>query len=132
MADFADRAVAVVGVDVEQNGDAAGPVPFEGEFLVCGAGQFAGPALDGPLDIVGRHVFSLGRDDRTTQAGIGIRIAAAVLRSDADFLDETGEDLAALGVERALLVLNCGPFRMAGHGSTSYLLKDLGWRRIRL
>jgi hypothetical protein len=37
-------------------------------------------------------------------------IAAAVLCRDADFLDEARENLTALCVKRALLVLNCGPF----------------------
>ena len=51
-----------------------------------------------------------GGEDGRAQTRIAIRIAAAILGGNADFLDETGEDLATLGVERALLVLNCGPF----------------------
>src|SRR5208337_5039882 len=93
---FAHRAVTIVGVDVEQNRDAARPIAFEREFFVGGAGQFAPPALDGPLDVVGGHILGLGGKDGAAQAWVGIRIAAAVLRGNADFLDETGENLAAL------------------------------------
>jgi hypothetical protein len=32
------------------------------------------------------------------------------LGGDADFLDQSGKDFAALGIKRALLMLNCGPF----------------------
>ena len=110
VADFADRAVAVVGVDVEQDRHAARAIAFERELFVGGAGQFAGTALDGALDVIGGHVLGLGREDGAAQARVGVGIAAAVFRGDADFLDETGENLAALGVKRALLVLNCGPF----------------------
>ncbi len=86
-----------------------GTVAFEGKFFVVGAGQFAGAALDGPLDIVGGHVLSLGGGNGGAQARIGIRIAA-IFCGNADFLDKARKNLAALGVKRALLVLNCGPF----------------------
>ena len=109
VADFADGAIAVVGVDVEQDGDAAGAVAFELKFFVGRAGKFARAALNGTLDIVGRHVFGLGSGNCGSQARIRIRIAAA-FGGNADFLNQASENLAALGVERALFVLNCGPF----------------------
>src|SRR5215469_41771 len=118
VADFADGAVAIVGVDVQQNSDASRAVALERELFVGGAGQFAGAALDRPLDVVGGHVCRLGGGNRRTQARVALRITA-IFGSNGYFLDETGENLAALGIERALLVLNCGPFGMAGHGSTS-------------
>ena len=43
------------------------------------------------------------------QAGVAVRIAAA-LGSDAYFLEQAGEYLAALGVQRALFVLDSRPF----------------------
>src|SRR6185369_122025 len=112
--DLADRAVAVIGGDFDEDGNAARAVAFEGDLFVTHAWQFAGAALDGFLDVVARHIFSLSGSDRGSQAGILIRVTAA-LRSHGDFLDKTGEDLAALSIKRALLVLNCGPFRVAGH-----------------
>src|SRR6185369_1689872 len=104
--DFADRAIAVVGRDFDEDGDAARAVAFEGDLFVAHSRQFAGTALDGLLDVVARHVFSLGGSDRGPQAGILVRITAA-LCGHGDFLDKTGEDLAALRIKRALLVLNC-------------------------
>ena len=50
--------------------------------------------------------------------GIHVGIAAAGARRDRQFLDEAREDLAALGVERALLVLDRSPLGMAGHSKT--------------
>src|SRR5207302_1822388 len=72
-------AIAIVGVDVEKNGDAAGPIAFERKFFVGRSGKFAGAALDGPFDVIGRHILSLGSDNCTAKARVGIGIAAAVL-----------------------------------------------------
>ncbi len=110
MANFADRAVAIVGVDLEQNGDAAGAVALELKFFVGGAGEFAGAALDGALDVVLRHVLGLGGENGAAEARVGVGIAAAVLGGNADFLDQAGKNLAPLGVKRALLMLDGGPF----------------------
>ena len=110
MTDLADRAVAIVGVNVEQQRHAAGTVPFQGKFFVSCTRQFSSAALDGPLDVVGRHVLGFGCGDGAAQARIRIGIPTAILGGNADFLDQAGENLAALSVERALLMLNCGPF----------------------
>jgi len=48
-------------------------------------------------------------------ARIGVGVAAAGAGRDGYFLDELGEEFAALGVSRALLVLNRMPLRMSGH-----------------
>src|SRR5262249_30284713 len=107
---FAHGAIAVVGIDFGEDGDSARAITFQREFFVGRARQFARAALDRALDIVGGHVFGFSRRDGGAQARSAIRIPAAVLGSNADFLDKTGEDLAALGVQRALLVFNCGTF----------------------
>ena len=114
MAHFAHRAVAVVGQHVHDERNAAGAVALERDFLVVHAFEFARAALNGALDVVGRHIFGLGRSHGRSQPGIAVRIATT-LGGDRDFLQQAGEDLAALGIQRALLVLNCGPFGMAGH-----------------
>jgi len=88
----------------------AGAVALKRKFFKIDARQFAGTALDGALDIVLRHVFRLGRENRSAQARIGIRIAPAVIGGNADFLNKAGKNLAALGVECALFVLDCRPF----------------------
>ena len=73
MADFADRAVAIVGRYLDQDGDAARAVAFKRDLFVSDAGQLAGAALDGALDVVGRHVLGLGRGHRGAQARILFR-----------------------------------------------------------
>ena len=110
MANFADGAVAVVGVDFGENGNSAWTVAFEHELFIGSAGKLARAALDGALDVVGRHVLALGGEDGGAQTRISVGIAATVFGGNADFLDQARKNLAALGVERALLVLNCGPF----------------------
>src|SRR5271155_4816280 len=119
VADLADRAIAIVGVDVEQNRNSARAIAFERELLISRARQLARAALDGPLDIILRHVLGLGGENRAAQARGGVRISAAILGGNRNFLDQTGEDLAALGIERALLMLDCGPLRVPRHGNTS-------------
>ena len=111
MANFADRAVLVVGEHLDDDGDATGAVALVGDLLVGDAFELAGAALDGALDVVGGHVLRLGRGDGAAQTGIAVGVSAAAgLGGDGDFLDQTGEDLATFGVKRALLVLDCGPF----------------------
>ena len=124
VADLAYRAVAVVGQYIHNDGHAAGAVALEGDLLVVDAFQFAGAALDGALDVVLRHIFGLGRQNRGAQPGIGVRVAAA-LGGNRDFLEQAGEYLAALGIQRALLVLDCGPFEWPDMG-TSVRLKNGG------
>ena len=93
MADFADRAVAVIGGDVDQDGGAAGPVAFEHDFVDLAAFQFAGAAHDGLLDVVGGHADGFGGQDGGAQARIPVRIAAAA-GGDGDFLDDARERLS--------------------------------------
>src|SRR5690348_12342156 len=105
MPDFADGAVAVVGIDVQQDRDAAGAIAFQRELLVSCARKFASAALYGALDVIRRHILSLGGNNSPAQAGIGVWIAAAILRGNADFFDQPGKNLTPLGVQSALLVL---------------------------
>src|SRR5208283_1256762 len=106
--------------NLRQQSHPARPIALKDKFFIAGAGQFAGAALDGAFDVVGRHVLGLSRHDSRTQPRVHVGIAPR-LRRHRDFLDETGEDLAALGVKRALLMLDGCPFRMAGHSCTSSL-----------
>src|ERR1035438_7536634 len=73
------------------------------------SGLPAAAAKDCGLDILLRHFFRFSSQNGCAQPGIAVRVAAA-LGGDCDFLEQAGEYLAALGIERALLVLNCGPF----------------------
>ena len=54
LAEFGGGAVAAVGDDVDEDGDAVGAVALVGEGLVGDAGEFAGAALDGALDVLPR------------------------------------------------------------------------------
>ena len=106
VAQLADRAVLVVGQRIDDDGRAAGAVGFVGDLFVADAGFFAGAAADGPLDVFGGHVRGLGVRDNRPQPRVHVGIAAAAARRDGQFLDDAGENLAALGVERALFMLD--------------------------
>src|SRR4051794_592267 len=122
---FADGAVLVIGEHLDHDRDAPGAIPLVGDFLVRDARELPRAALDRALDVVGRHVRRLGfRHDRA-QPRVLVDVAAAVARRDGQFLDDAREDLAALGVSRALLVLDGVPFGMAGHGETPRKLREL-------
>ncbi len=110
--DLAHRAVPVVGQHVHQDRHATRPVALEGYLLVAHAFELAGTALDSALDVIRRHVFRFGRQNRGSQARIGVRVTPALGRYR-NFLHQTSKNLAALGIQRALLVLDCGPFRVA-------------------
>ena len=72
------------------------------------------PVLDELLEDWKAHV-------RLPYEGIRVGITAPGSRRHSQFLDELGEKLAALGVGRALLVLNRMPLRMSRHGKRSLL-----------
>ena len=124
VAQFADRAVLVVGEDVDDDRRAARPVGFVLRLFVRHARLFARPAANGALDVVGGHVVRLRVGDDPAQPGIHVGIAAAGAGGDRQLLDEAGENLPALGVEGALLVLDRGPLGMAGHVKTPENQRD--------
>src|SRR5581483_7268233 len=74
--DFADCSVSIVAGDLDQDCNPARTIAFERELFVSCAGQLASTALDSPFDVVGGHVFRLGRLDSCTQPRIFVRIAA--------------------------------------------------------
>ena len=118
VADLGDGAVAVVGRALDED---ARPRPGRsprGDLLVGGAFELARALLDGALDVVGGHVHALGLLHRGAQAGIRDRVAAADAGGDGHLADDLGEDLPALGVERALLVLDGCPLGMSGHAKS--------------
>ena len=117
--DLADGAVLVVGQRLDDQRRAARTVAFVGDLLVRDAGQLAGAALDRALDVVGRHVDRLRLGHDGAQPRVTVDVTAAGASRDRQFLDDAREDLAALGVGRPLLVLDCVPLGMAGHGSES-------------
>ena len=61
LADFGGRAVAVVGVDLAQHGDARRAVAFVQDLLEIAAFELAGALLDRPLDRVLGHAARLWR-----------------------------------------------------------------------
>ena len=116
LAHFAVGAVAVVGEHVDQDGHAAGTIAFVGDLFKRYAFGLAGAALDGPFDVVLGHADFAGLVNGIAKLEVGFRVAAAVPRGDDDRPAELAEELAALGVDGAFLVLDGCPVGMSRHG----------------
>src|SRR6266480_5996996 len=110
MAELTDHAVAVGGDDLNQHPHAARAVAFKGGFLILLAFQLPGASQNGSLDVVAWHVRGLSRQNRCSQARIGVWFAAADARGNADFADDSREYAAALRVGGPFFVFNRGPF----------------------
>src|SRR6267142_4139180 len=110
MAKFADHAVAVGGDDLNQHAHAARAVAFKRGFLVLFAFELPGAAKNRAFDIFTWHVRALSRQNRGSQPRVGVRIAAADARGNADFANDSRENAAALRVSGPLLMFNRGPF----------------------
>ena len=110
-----DSARPVVGHAINDDRRARDAVALVADFLVIDAFKIASAAFDGALDVVLRHVVGVGLVDRQPQARVRPRIAAAHARGHRDFLDEAGEDLAALGVLLAFAVLDVRPLAVTCH-----------------
>src|SRR6202000_966874 len=108
--------VAVVGQALDQDRDPAGGIALVGDVLVGGAaGLLAGPAPDGPVDVVVGDRALLGLLDGVVQRRVTRRVTAAGPGRYFDVLDQLGEKLAALGVDHCLLVLSGRPLGVAAH-----------------
>ena len=93
-------------------------------LTACWEIALSAPATNGAIDRIVGHVAGFGIEDGFAQSRICIRIAATRAGRDSYFLDELGEEFAAFGVRRALLVLNRMPLRMSGHLSLSILNRN--------
>src|SRR3989304_2879409 len=115
MAHFGDGARLVVGHAIHHHRRAVDAVTLVAQLLIFHAVQFAAAALDGAFDVVLGHVVGIGFVHRQAQARITGRVSAAQPCRHGDFLDQTGEYLAALGILLALAVLDVRPLAMTGH-----------------
>ena len=115
MANLGDGAHLVVGQAIHHHGRAIDAVALVTNFFVAHTVKLAGTALDRVVDVVLRQALRLGLVYCQSQARIGPHIAAAHLGGHGDFLDQFGEDLAALGILPALAMLDIGPFGVSGH-----------------
>src|SRR5262249_19785499 len=99
LADLAGGAVAVVGDNVDEDGDAAGAEALVRQLLHLLGAELTGAALDGPLDVVARHRDFARLVDGVTELEVHGRVTAAVARGDDDGPAELAPQLAALGVD---------------------------------
>ena len=113
MADFAHRAIAIVGGHQHQHRRAARPVAFKRDFIDLAAFQFAGAAHDGALDVVGGHAGGLGGADSFAKTRVHVRVAAAAAGGNHNLFDDAGKRFTALGVGGGLFVLDGRPFGMS-------------------
>jgi len=114
--DLRRGALAVVGQRLNDHGHTAGAVALVSNSLVVVGVARAERLVDGALDVVVGHIGCLRLGDDGRETGVVIRIArAALLDGDDDLLGDLGEGGAALGVSRALRLLDIVPLGMSGH-----------------
>src|SRR5438105_11039702 len=119
VAHVGDRSNAIVGKAVDDHRGAVDTIAFIAYFVVVDAFELAGAALGGAIDGVLRHVVGRCLIYGESQSRVGRDIAATEFGRDRDLADEAGEDLAALGVGRSLLVLDVRPLAVASHDGNS-------------
>ena len=111
--DVGGGAVLVVGQRLDDDRDALGAVALVDDRLErVRVGAVARALGDRALDVVLRHRVRLRLLDRVLQREVVGRVSPALLRRDDDRARELGEELAALGVGGALLVLDRRPLAM--------------------
>ena len=118
MPNLTDGAIAIVGQYFQEQRNAAGTVPLIDDLVVVHRGVSVRATAYRPFDVVGRHVRRLGIGDHGAKPWMHIRVAATRTGGDREFFDDAREQLAALGVSGALLVLDRMPLGMARHGET--------------
>ena len=111
-ADLGRGPVAVVGLGLDEDGDAARAVALVDDLLELLGLAAAGRLVDRPLDVVGRHVDRARLLDGEPKPVVGVGVAATLPRRDADLAGDLGEQGAALGVGDALRALDRGPLGM--------------------
>src|SRR5262249_54361831 len=115
MANLRHRAVAIVSHRLNHQCHTTGTVTLVSNLLVIDAFLFTRATANRAVDGVVWHVAGLGIIDRLAQTRVRIRVAAAATRCDSDLFNKLREQFAALGIERAFLMLNTMPLRMSGH-----------------
>src|SRR5581483_4436577 len=116
--DLGGGAVAVVGERLDDHRDALRAVALVDHGRELGrVGPLACALGDRTLDVVLRHRVGARLLDRVLEREVAARVGAALLRRDDDRARELREELAALRVGGALLVLDRRPLAMSGQGS---------------
>src|SRR5882762_444312 len=105
-ADLGDRAVPVVGGGLDHHRDAARGVALIDDAFERGSVVSTRRPVDRALDVVAWHVHSAGPVHREAEPEVRVRISAAFLRGEHDFLRHFGENHAPFDVGGALLTLD--------------------------
>ena len=105
--------VRVVRRHFNQESRARRAVAFISNLLDGGAAQFPGAFLDGAFNILLGGGHGLGPVNGGPQARVQIRISAAALGGQHDFMGKAGKHLALLGIFLSLNVLDLRPFIMS-------------------
>src|SRR5947208_532186 len=119
MPDLSHGAVAIIGYRIDQKRDAAGTITLISNLFVIDAFLFTCAAPNRAVYGVVWHVAGFRVRDCFPQARVGVGITTAGTRRHGDLFDELSEELAALGIQRTLLVFDTMPLRMSGHRKVS-------------
>src|SRR5699024_6726014 len=114
--DLPGGAVPVVRQALDEQRHAVRTVALVQDRLPLGTARLlTGASFARALDVVGRDGVLLSLLDGVVQRRVPGRVTTARPGGHLDVLDEFGEELAALGVDRRLLVFGGGPLGMPCH-----------------
>ena len=114
--DFRGRAVFVIGLGFDHEGDSAGPIAFIGDFLNRSAAlKLPGSFLNRTVDVVDGHGFGACGSDGGAESRVEVGITAGQPGGDGNFLGELGEQGPAFDVGGALGAFDFGPMTVPGH-----------------
>ena len=113
--DFSNRTDLVVGHALHHDSNACRAASFVQRFRHFGTGVSTRTLGNSTFDVLGRQALALGLEDCSTETRVCIRVAAAELSSDGDFLNQLVPSLSTSDVGFGFLAFGGGPFRMTGH-----------------
>src|SRR5581483_1889785 len=108
----------VIGQGLHHDSHTARPMSFVSHFLIADTFEFPGALLDRPVDRVIWHARRFGRRKSGTEPRISTEITATYTGGNGEVFDELGKQFPTARIFQRFLMLNCAPFRMAGHNHT--------------
>jgi len=110
MTELGHRPVLIICYRSDINGYATRSITLISNLFVGRTFQLARALHDSPFDIIGRHIDGFSFSNRFAQPGIFLRVATSLPGGYADFPDQLGKHLTALGINSCFFMFYRMPF----------------------
>ena len=122
VANIASRPVFVVGQAFYDDSNAIRAIAFIDDGFIVVLIAAAGSLLNDPFDVVVWHIVGLCFCNQIPQLCIAARVSTALFDADGDFSSDFCENFCFCGISRFFFPFDIIPFRMSGHGCSSFRL----------